>query len=136
MSPTWNFFHVGLWLRLEVSGRIRALADENAHVDVVRTLGRIEGPTSFTPEVNREDVRFGGRPPLVELTKHFLFCFLPVLLRKILGNPWIQVDFESLYLAHIGLLSRYCLTASSHHDLIYCYPTILRVACQGQPREA
>jgi len=100
-SPTRNFFHEGLWLGLDVSGRIRALANENVHVDVVRALCWIEGPTSFTPEVNREDVRSGSRPPLVELTKHFLFCFLPVLPRKILGNPRIQVDFESLYLAHI-----------------------------------
>src|SRR3990167_8371374 len=35
---------------------------------------------------------------------------------------------------HTVLLSRYCLTASSHHDLISCYPTILGLWCQAQQK--
>ncbi|MBU2036908.1 hypothetical protein KJ866_01730 [Patescibacteria group bacterium] len=33
-----------------------------------------------------------------------------------------------------SLLSRYCLTASSHNDLISCYPTMLDISCQGQQK--
>ena len=35
---------------------------------------------------------------------------------------------------HCFLLSRYCLTASSHYDLISCYPTILELWCQEQQK--
>ncbi len=38
------------------------------------------------------------------------------------------------FVAHCLPLSRYCLTASSHHDLISCHLTILCLCCQEQQK--
>ncbi len=41
---------------------------------------------------------------------------------------------EFHFVAHFALLSRYCLTASSHDDLISCYTTIIGILCQEQQK--
>lgn len=41
---------------------------------------------------------------------------------------------EFYFVAHCLLLSRYYLTASSHHDLISCYSNIIGIICQEQQK--